>query len=229
MSGPYDRSDQVGDSHRGVESFLSASKAARSLKWRFSLRRWKSEAVGLCCDCSWLHLDSLHYRVNIPALVRTLAFCASTNENQMRKLCFLLSVVHRQSPLRLLLPRRRNPWPWPTTVTWTCKQTRIPQRHDEDTNCLQILVWWPFCHFYSKERKKKPHVVSEKVDGSRESFLLHWKQSSTCLVICLVLVSWGRCWQRPVAFQDETTAHLTFDSVSSVLDLCERKCHKAFG
>lgn len=72
MSGPYDLSDQVlrRASRRGVESFLSAGEAALSLTWRFSLCRWESEAVGLCCDGSWVHLDSLHYCVNIPALVR---------------------------------------------------------------------------------------------------------------------------------------------------------------
>lgn len=63
--------------------------------------------------------------------------------------------MHRRSPLRLPLPRHRNPWPWPTTETWTCKQTGIPQRQDEDTDCLQILVWWPFFHLYSKDSKKK--------------------------------------------------------------------------
>lgn len=162
-------------SRTGVESFLSATEAALTLTWSFSLCRWKSEAVGLCRDCCWLHLDPLHYCINIPALVRSLAFRGRTDENKLIKLCPFLSVARRQSPLRRLLPRRRNPWPWPTTVTWTCKQTRIPQRQDEDTNCLQILVWWPFYHFYSKDRKRKkePHVVPEEVDGSRETFLRH--------------------------------------------------------
>lgn len=142
-----------------------------------------------------------------------------------------LFVVHRQRPVRLLLLHRRNPWPWPTTATWICKQTCIPQREDEEINCLQIVVWWPFCHFYHKGRKKKATCTREgwwKVGNLPPS--QNAKVQVDCLVICLVLVSWGRYTQRLLmTFKDETTEHLTFDFVSSVLDLCKRKCHKAFG
>lgn len=58
-------------------SWLSVKLLWSALSWKstetsFSLHRWKSETVGLCCDCCWIHLNSLHYCINIPALVRCL-------------------------------------------------------------------------------------------------------------------------------------------------------------
>lgn len=52
----------------------------------FSLHRWKSETVGLCCDCCRIHLNSLHYCINIPALVRTLVICVSSIKNPCKKI-----------------------------------------------------------------------------------------------------------------------------------------------
>lgn len=186
----------------------------------FSLHRWKSETVGLRCDCGWIHLNSLCYCINIPALVRTPLFCFSAVEKCFKIIEFailsFLFLVHRQRPPRLLLLRRRSPWPWPTTVTWTCKQTRIPHAHREALS-LQTGVSLPSDRWLmtisppSPQEKKQIQML--KVGGSLGTFLPHRKQRSSWLSVFFFVSYWcGEGWNPQrllMRFKDKTTEHLT--------------------
>lgn len=203
----------------------------------FYLHRWKSETVGLRCDRRRIHLNSLHYCINIPALVCTLLFCFSRTKKCLKRIPFdvlsFLFVVHRQRPLRRLLLHHRSPWPWPTTGTWICKHSYTSRSHrssqpsDRNLTAFRSLVEDHFATFVARKKKKATLL---KAGGNFGTFFPHRKQSSNWLSGYLCHTGVVReipAWLL-MTFKDKTMEHSTFDFVSSVPDLCERKCHKAF-
>lgn len=65
-----------------------------SIQNPFFFDRWKNKALGLRCDCCWIHLDTLHYCIIIPGLVCILIYLSITQRAESWKSNTLYTKTH---------------------------------------------------------------------------------------------------------------------------------------
>lgn len=119
-----------------------------------------------------------------------------------------------QKPLTLAYDGDMDMW----TDLYTSGSQRSSQPQTKDylpsDRCLMTVL-----PLLLQEEKKKSHMLCRwrLVEALEPS---SFTGNKVQVVVCLILISWGRYQRQPfMTLKDNTTERLTFDFVSSVLDL----------